>query len=572
MARELANRSGDDILKALSELTRAEALALQGRDAEFGALIDEIRPVIARLPIDLLGQYERIIGSALATRNNRAGEAHFARAARAFDALQHRPGQIQLHRASQAAGLELGKWQPAAQLDPMRAGHGARVVQDILTMLLHVGRPELLATDVIDVLAATSCVARATAVARHDDGRVENLAAHAMPISSSSVAALPSRTYLLGRAGNRSVEVTCEPLHTVESIATVNAVASLLEVVRDLDAARMDREERLGLWPVEELPDSEDDALIAGEMREVMRMVRRAAPTTAAVLITGESGTGKEIVARAVHRFSKGAGWPFVPFNCTAVPRDLLESHLFGHRRGAFTGADRDHPGVVRTSKDGTLFLDEVGELSPDMQPKLLRFLESNEITPLGESEPVHVKTRVVAATNANLETLIQQGKFRSDLFYRLRVVPIHIPPLRDRRDEIPSLARFFVARAAALDSKGQLTLADDAIELMTLYSWPGNVRQLNNEIRRMVALADNDATLTADMLSPEIRRGRVIGPDEDVVTVSFDGTLTAATERLEREMIGAALRKHSGRLDDTARALGLSRKGLYLKRLRLGL
>ncbi|MBM3770976.1 MAG: sigma-54-dependent Fis family transcriptional regulator [Acidimicrobiia bacterium] len=313
--------------------------------------------------------------------------------------------------------------------------------------------------------------------------------------------------------------------------------------------------------------------MIVGEMREVMRTVRRAATTSAIILITGESGTGKEIVARAVHRFSKGPSWPFVPFNCTAVPRDLLESHLFGHRRGAFTGAERDHPGVVRTAKDGTLFLDEIGELSLELQPKLLRFLESFEITPLGESEPVHVNTRVVAATNANLETLVQQGKFRSDLFYRLRVVPIHVPALRDRRDEIPSLARHFVAKAAAADGKGHLELAPDAIELMTLYAWPGNVRQLNNEIRRLVALADNDATLTAEMLSPEIRRRRIIGAtDDDAMTISFDGTLGAATARLERQMIGAALRKHSGRLDDTAKALGLSRKGLYLKRLRFGL
>ncbi|MBM3770977.1 MAG: hypothetical protein FJW27_06760 [Acidimicrobiia bacterium] len=247
VVRALANRSGDDILRSLADLTRAEALALQGREAEFGALIDELRPTIARLPIDLLGHYERVIGSALAGRDHGAGASHFARAARTFEALRHRPGQIQLQRASIAAGFELRQWQPIAQLDPIQASHGARVVQDILTMLLHVGRPELLATDVVDVLAATTCVARATAIARHDDGRVESIAAHAMPISASAVSTLPSRTYQLGRAGNRSVEVTCEPLHNVEAIATVNAVASLLEVVRDLDAARTEREERLGL-------------------------------------------------------------------------------------------------------------------------------------------------------------------------------------------------------------------------------------------------------------------------------------------------------------------------------------
>ena len=358
------------------------------------------------------------------------------------------------------------------------------------------------------MLAGAGCVARITAIARHEDGRIESLASHATLRADDGGAALPPRTYVLGHARDRTIEVVCVPLADIESVATVNAVAVLLDVVRDLESAHLEREERLGLWPIEELPEGSEDAVITGSMREVMRLARKVAPTTASVLITGESGTGKEIVARAIHRFSNRTGRPFVPFNCTAVPRDLLESQLFGYRRGAFTGAERDHPGLIRAAKDGTLFLDEVGELGLELQPKLLRFLESGEITPLGESDVITVNARVVAATNANLERLVQEGRFRADLFYRLRVIPLPIPPLRERRDEIPHMVHHFASRAATEFGKGRLRIDNEAMELLVLYSWPGNVRQLNNELRRIVALADSEA-LTPDMLSPEILRGR---------------------------------------------------------------
>src|SRR5207247_3845029 len=167
------------------------------------------------------------------------------------------------------------------------------------------------------------------------------------------------------------------------------------------------------------------------------------------VLLTGESGTGKEILARALHTFSDRAEQPFIPFNCAAIPRDMLESQLFGHRRGAFTGADRDNPGVIRAARGGTLFLDEIGELSPELQPKLLRFLESGEICPLGESTPFVVNVRIVAATNSNLEALVKTGRFREDLFYRLNVIRLALKPLRERRDEIPTLINHFLMRAA---------------------------------------------------------------------------------------------------------------------------
>src|SRR5262245_28279747 len=179
-----------------------------------------------------------------------------------------------------------------------------------------------------------------------------------------------------------------------------------------------------------------------------MSDARRVASTNVNVLITGESGTGKEILAKAVHGYSARADRPFVPFNCTAVPREMLESQLFGHKRGSFTGAERDNPGLIRAARNGTLFLDEIGEMSLELQPKLLRFLESGEISPLGE-EPSNVDVRIVAATNRNLEQLVEDGRFREDLYYRLNVFKLNIPPLRDRRDEIPGLVHHFVQKNA---------------------------------------------------------------------------------------------------------------------------
>jgi len=225
------------------------------------------------------------------------------------------------------------------------------------------------------------------------------------------------------------------------------------------------------------------------------------------VLITGESGTGKEVLARAIHGYSARARKPFVPFNCTAVPRELLESQMFGYRRGAFTGADRDNLGIIRAAKDGTLFLDEVGELGLDLQPKLLRFLESGEINPLGDTSPFKVDVRIVAATNANLDRMVEQGRFREDLFYRLNVICLSIPPLRERRDEIPALVHHFVAKATVEFSKGRVRVAEETMERLLLFKWPGNVRQLQNELRRMVALADADTVLRPSALSKSLQQ-----------------------------------------------------------------
>ncbi len=257
------------------------------------------------------------------------------------------------------------------------------------------------------------------------------------------------------------------------------------------------------------------------------------------------------------------------------MPRELLESHLFGFKRGAFTGADRDNPGLIRAAKDGTLFLDEVGELGLDLQPKLLRFLESGEINPLGETSPFGVNVRIVAATNANLKKLVQEGRFREDLYYRLNVIPLELPPLRERREEIPPLAQHFALKWSHELGKGRIRVADDLMEHLVVYPWPGNIRQLSNEINRMVATSETDAPLTLDHLTKAMReeteqlKRRELGLE---MNVPLTDSLDHAVATLEREMIKLALTQHDGKVEAAAKALGISRKGLYLKRQRLGL
>ena len=303
------------------------------------------------------------------------------------------------------------------------------------SLLMHAGRPELVAAGLLSLLEHSRCAVGARIVSRAPDTPEELLGAWGAITNSGT-----TRTFPIGIARDRAVELELEPMPDLESQATVNAIGFMIGVVRELERARIDREERLTLWPVDELPAEDDDSVVAGKMAEVMLSARKYAQSNVIVLITGESGTGKEVVARAIHRYSPRSKKPFVPFNCTAVPRELLESHLFGFKRGAFTGADRDNPGLIRAAKDGTLFLDEIGELGLDLQPKLLRFLESGEIHPLGETTPFNVNVRIVAATNANLKKLVEQGRFREDLYYRLNVVPIELEPAAraPRRDRAP--------------------------------------------------------------------------------------------------------------------------------------
>jgi DNA-binding NtrC family response regulator len=256
----------------------------------------------------------------------------------------------------------------------------------------------------------------------------------------------------------------------------------------------------------------------------------------------------------------------------------MLDSQLFGHRKGSFTGAADHFPGVIRAAAGGTLFLDEIGDTTLEVQPKLLRFLEGGEVHPIGEAQPIRTDVRIIAATNADLEALITEGRFREDLFYRLNIVRLHVPPLRERRVEIPTLAHHYLQKHAQEYRKGDLRIAEETMEYLVLYRWPGNVRQLANEMRRMAVLAESGAVLMPEHLSPAIAASRrTLPPSERVldateIVVRMDQPVPAAVQHLERAMIQFALHKCGGRIEDTAEMLGLSRKGLYLKRVRYGL
>ncbi len=244
---------------------------------------------------------------------------------------------------------------------------------------------------------------------------------------------------------------------------------------------------------------------------------------------------------------------------------------MFGHRRGAFTGAVTDQPGLIRSAEGGSLFLDEIGDLPLEVQPKLLRFLEQGEIIPVGEHKPQQVQVRVIAATNADLEQRVAEGRFREDLFYRLAVIRIHVPPLRDRREEIPHLCAYFLREAAERLGRPDVRLSSEALDVLCQFWWPGNVRQLRNEIQRAVALSPAGGTVTSEHLSAEV--AALKGPDSvDVPRPVRRGTstLAEAVEQLERDLIQETLDRAGGNISETSRQLGLTRRGLYLKLQRL--
>jgi DNA-binding NtrC family response regulator len=266
----------------------------------------------------------------------------------------------------------------------------------------------------------------------------------------------------------------------------------------------------------------------------------------------------------------------FLPYNCTTTTRELADSQLFGHRRGSFTGAVADQQGLIRSASGGTLFLDEIGDLPLDIQPKLLRFLEHGEIMPVGETRPIAVDVRVLAATNADLEQRVTEGKFREDLYYRLSVIRLHVPPLRERREEVPHLSTYFLRDASERLGKPDVRLSPATLDLFARYWWPGNVRQLRNEIQRAVALSPPGGLIEPDHLSPDLSAPEPgkssAAPGGDGGIAIRPGNLAVVVERIERDLITATLTSTAGNISETARVLGLTRRGLYLKMRRLGL
>jgi len=308
-------------------------------------------------------------------------------------------------------------------------------------------------------------------------------------------------------------------------------------------------------------------------MKALMDMVAMVAPSEATVLITGESGTGKELIARSIHYNSGRRTAPFVIVNCAALAETLLESELFGHERGAFTGADKRREGRFRQADGGTLFLDEIGETSPGMQAKLLRVLQEREIQRVGGDETLTVDVRILAATNRDLENEVQQGKFREDLFYRLNVVTVEIPPLKARHEDIPLLAQHFLKRFAARNRKTVKGFTPQAMDLLLKHDWPGNVRELENAVERAVILLSGDY-ITDRELPLSITQNVTRNSTEPIAVKDAGGLPTGAQSLadVEKDVILATLSETGGNKSETARRLGINRKTLHLKLKRYGL
>jgi two-component system nitrogen regulation response regulator NtrX len=298
-------------------------------------------------------------------------------------------------------------------------------------------------------------------------------------------------------------------------------------------------------------------------MRALMEKVEKVAATPARVLITGENGTGKELVARALHRQSPRASKPFVEVNCAAIPGELIESELFGHMKGSFTGAVADRAGKFEQANKGTLFLDEIGDMSLAAQAKVLRVLQDNVITRIGGSKPISVDVRVIAATNKTLESEIAAGTFREDLYYRLNVVPIHVPPIRERREDIPLLAQYFASTLSAREGITPRTFAADALEHLSGLDWPGNVRELKNTVERLLILAPDTQISARDI---DRLAGQRALDDAGLATLTQCRTFEEFKDAAERAFLLNKLREFDWNVSETARAVEMPRSNLYKK------
>jgi len=633
-ALELAELIGDRQAICESRLLLAEASLECGDPEECVANLQSLAQLVTDSPADLLmaGEAQRLHGLFEMSRNDAATAAqHFRRSVSIFDLLgdRYRSGRAhyelgrayalaQPERAAEhlsravnifrelGARLDLNRAeQAAAALDetmPQQLRQRDTVIQ-LLTLRLAeaVASRELLLRELAAVVRQETN-SRRVMIVEPEDGRQRVVIAHGC--SKDEADAWADEFAGLRRDSQREAFAQKYDVAII-NLKSSNAPPATLLILPS-DRAKLPGGLSLDpLLRVVELgmdvcalrarshggSDTEEESALAGAslmpgfihsspaMTRLVEEVHKIRSSDVTVLVTGESGTGKELVARAIHALSSRRDKIFVPFNCTAVPKELSEGYLFGYRRGAFTGAVKDSAGVIRTAAGGTLFLDEVGDLPLDVQPKLLRFLQEGEIQPLGEQRPMKVDVRIIAATNTDLEEMVAQSRFREDLYYRLNVIRLRVPPLRERRSEIPTIVNYYVNHYSAKFGRREIQITPQAIDLLMVADWPGNVRQVCNEIQRVIARAEDGAIITPEQLSPELRHiGTPVTPPGSVtpigtsatglsVTVPLQNvTLADALAEVERRMIAEALRKHNGNISRAARELGLTRRGLYLK------
>jgi hydrogenase-4 transcriptional activator len=622
MAEELAVTPGVPPAEAIqADLAACEALVAAGRIDEAGSRLESCEARLEpRATPATWGEFLRIRGL-VHERSGRRSAAHhdFAQSASVFDLLGERYqaglSQLALGRLAAQAGTRpaaeryldqakavftsLGAQRDLDEVEATRqlldtapkiatAVTAADVDEAVVRRLVEAAiLPELLARETATALLETTDAETAVVFVATPGGEVRVLA-HAG--SEPSVARALARSASQGSAFGDGLMIT-EPLgrdfdgtRACTIVAPERLSEAAMRRFRMFAAVARQGFELCGArerpsQAVEQGSERPLEPLFPGficasaAMNRVAEQIQRLQGHDLTVLITGESGTGKDLVARAIHGGSTRMSAMFLPYNCTTTTRELADSQLFGHRRGSFTGAITDQQGLIRSAGGGTLFLDEIGDLPLDIQPKLLRFLEQGEIMPVGETRPQAVDVRVLAATNADLEQRVAEGKFREDLYYRLSVIRIHVPPLRERREEIPHLSTFFLREACERLGKADVHLSSATLDLFARYWWPGNVRQLRNEIQRAVAMSPPGGTIAPDQLSADLAAPSPAGMGPVASgRATMPRNLAAAVEEVERELISATLQRTSGNISETARVLGLTRRGLYLKMRRLGL
>jgi DNA-binding NtrC family response regulator len=424
------------------------------------------------------------------------------------------------------------------------AGHEAAVCDNVARAL------ELAKTERFDLILSDVVMPGKDGIALLEDLKALGIAVPTVMMSGQATIEMAVRATRLGAA-----DFLEKPLSTDKLLLTVE---NALRLAR-LEEENRDLRRRLGrhqlIWS-------------GATMQKVMAQVERVAASETRICILGETGTGKELVARTVHEKSARHAGPFVTLNCAAIPAELMESELFGHEKGAFTGAAARHTGKFEQAHRGTLFLDEIGDMPLAMQAKLLRVLEEGEIERVGGDRPIAVDVRIVVATHRNLEEQVRQGSFRQDLFHRVYVFPLVLPPLRERREEIPALAAHFAAQVAEQNGWKQKAFTPEALEKLAGYGWPGNVRELRNVVERVLLLAASDAVdaATVRLALPQAAPGTAAAGS------TRSGTLAERAEAFEREVLLAELKRHHHHMTNTAKALGLERSHLYKKCQQLGI
>jgi len=422
------------------------------------------------------------------------------------------------------------------------AGHEATVCDNAVKAV------ELAKSDHFDMIFSDVVMPGRDGLSLLEDLRAQGVTTPVVMMSGQAHIAMAVRATKLG-----ALDFLEKPISTDKLLLTVENALKL----QRLESENRQLRQRLG----------KHEIVWAGEaMKKIMAQVDRVAASETRVCILGETGTGKELVARTLHDKSPRATGPFIALNCAAVPSELIESELFGHEKGSFTGAAGRHIGKFEQAEHGTLFLDEIGDMPLPMQAKLLRVLEEGEVERIGSAKPVNIDVRVIVATHRNLEALVRDGKFRQDLFHRVFVFPLSLPPLRERRDDIPALIAHFAAQVCAQNSWKPLTFTPDAVQALQEYSWPGNVRELRNMVERLMLLASGDAVDAQTVRS-------VLVPSADGSSFSLgSGTLSDRVENFEREVIRGELKRSNFHMTNTAKVLGLERSHLYKKAEQLGI